>query len=91
MSDLFSLTPSYHAHSSRQCCGTLDIMCPKCKLHRIGIATCTGPHASSEASGIKRWGISGQLGRWETVSLSPSVALEGHCQWHGTITNGEVQ
>jgi hypothetical protein len=90
MIDIFELAPSYHAHSSRPCCGTLDLMCPRCTHHRVPIATCTGPHAGSDISGVKRWKISGQLGRWETLTIEPSVNLHGHCQWHGTITNGEV-
>jgi hypothetical protein len=90
MIDIFELAPSYYAHSSRPCCGTLDLMCPRCSHHRVPIATCTGPHAGNDSSGVKRWKISGQIGKWETVSLEPSVNLHGHCEWHGIIQNGEV-
>jgi Family of unknown function (DUF6527) len=36
-----------------------------------------------------RWNVSGT--NFQNLTLSPSIQLQGGCNWHGFITNGEIK
>jgi hypothetical protein len=56
--------------------------------HRIqGLPTFDGEATNT---GINRWGLTGNPPDWDSVSLTPSIAMNGECRWHGFITNGEA-
>lgn len=40
-------------------------------------------------NGLNRWHRTGET--FETLSLTPSIARQGECQWHGYLTNGEFK
>jgi hypothetical protein len=82
----------YRSHSGK---GYLTIDCPRCRDHRFTIGTLdSGPRGGT----VKRWGITGSPPDWDSVSVIPSVALDGRTgdppgseHVHFTITSGEVQ
>lgn len=71
-------------------------MCPKCFNdcgHMIectiagrGVEDACGSH--NKAGKPTRWTITGT--GFSDLSLSPSVLLEGGCNWHGFVTNGDA-
>jgi hypothetical protein len=52
-----------------------------------GVSSDEGTH-NSEGSPV-RWNVSGDS--FDNLSTTPSILLQGGCNWHGYITNGEVQ
>lgn len=72
-------------------------LCPKCvnsSGHMIectiagrGVEDACGSH--NKAGQPVRWSISGT--DFSNLSLQPSVQIQGGCDWHGFVTNGEAQ
>ena len=72
-------------------------LCPKCvdgSHHMIectiagrGVDDAVGSH--NKAGKPTRWSISGT--DFSNLSLSPSILIEDGCNWHGFVTNGEIQ
>jgi hypothetical protein len=92
MPKLTSLRPNFYRSVDTPAKGYLTFDCPMCSAdqeHRLTIATLDGRAVESE-SGVKRWGLTGSPPAWESVSLSPSIALMERCGWHGFVTNGDV-
>jgi hypothetical protein len=78
-------------------CDGLEFLCPLCSTTNHGpIGThrviCWKPHVPAHVTpGPGRWGHTGTgLGDLSLVAGSSSVKLEGGCNWHGHITNGEA-
>jgi len=46
------------------------------------------PGTDPGTAGKARWHMTGSS--YLDVTLTPSVRILGHCQWHGYITNGEA-
>jgi hypothetical protein len=79
----------------------IEFLCPKCFLSNggaggthwcnvtfsdRGVADQLGAH--NTAGKPTRWAVSGD--RFENLTTTPSILLEGGCGWHGFITNGEI-
>lgn len=79
----------------------IQFLCPKCFLandgtkgtHGIdvtfadrGVPDDMGAHNS--AGKPTRWTVTGD--RFENLTTTPSILIEGGCAWHGFITNGEI-
>jgi hypothetical protein len=89
---LSQLRPQFYRSVEDARRGYLTFDCPKCpadKKHRFTISTFEAVPLMG-ISGAKRWALAGSPPDWDTVSLSPSIALQEQCRWHGFITNGEV-
>lgn len=89
---LSTLRPDFYRSVDNPAKGYLTFDCPQCPEadhHRFTIATFDGVPVLGQ-NGAKRWALTGAPPSWETVSLSPSIALHERCCWHGFITNGEV-
>ena len=74
----------------------LWFLCPKCfagQQHRVevtiagrGVPDDMGTH---NAKGVAvRWNLSGN--GFHDLTLTPSILLEGGCNWHGFVTNGDA-
>lgn len=68
--------------------------CPRCRDHSIhvsfdgrGLKDYQGSH--NKAGKATRWATTGA--DFSTLSMTPSIQLEGGCNWHGYITNGEAK
>jgi hypothetical protein len=75
---------------------SIRFLCPKCISNEHHMVECTiagrgvddncGSH--NKAGNPVRWSISGK--NFSDLSLSPSIQIQGVCNWHGHVTNGEV-
>lgn len=71
-------------------------LCPKCfdgQQHHIevtfagrGVTDEMGTH--NKEGKPTRWNLSGN--GFDDLSLTPSVLIEGGCNWHGFVTNGDA-
>jgi hypothetical protein len=90
---LSELNPDFYRSEGGK--GYLTIDCPRCRTHRFNIQTLdSGPRDGA----VKRWGITGDPPDWDSVSIIPSVGLDGRIgdppnteHVHFTITKGEVR
>jgi hypothetical protein len=77
------------------------LLCPKCFLKNGGEVGTHGCEVTFEGRGVldsqgshnnqgkpTRWTVSGT--GFDDLTTTPSVLLQGGCNWHGFITNGEV-
>lgn len=67
--------------------------CPKCRSHCVeatfagrGVPDDMGTH--NKAGEAVRWNVSGT--GFEDLTTTPSILLQGGCDWHGFVTNGDV-
>jgi len=80
----------------------IEFLCPKCFITNggdIGTHWCEvtftdrsvpddmGSH-NKEGKAV-RWTVTGD--NFENLTITPSILLEGGCNWHGFITNGEIK
>lgn len=80
----------------------LWFLCPKCfaenkgpvgthacetTFHNRGVADHQGSH--NKEGKPTRWNVGGT--DFTNLTLTPSIQLEGGCNWHGFITNGEIR